>query len=127
MLRALGDFGAVVTQPDTAYAPGRTARAVFVSANPNNDLHTGRSYLEVQRRDENTWVRIADDGDWETRFRWHRRGRTDSVATVEWVIPADVVPGRYRLLHHGAARGRDGRCTPFTGVTHAFTVGEVAG
>ncbi|MBS9532487.1 neutral/alkaline ceramidase [Mycobacterium sp. M1] len=118
-----GEFGAVVTQPQTEYLPGQQVRAEFVSANPNNDLHNGGTYLEVQRRDENTWVRIADDGDWTTRFRWRRTGRGGSLAGVEWVIPADASPGRYRILHHGTARGAGGNDTSFSGATHAFTVG----
>lgn len=121
-----GEFGAVVAEPNDHYRPQQTVRAVFVSAYPNNDLHRGRTFLEVQRADGGDWVRLADDGDWATTFRWRRDGRTGSVATIEWSIPTDTAPGSYRVVHHGTARGADGTLMPFTGVTRDFTVRSAA-
>ena len=69
-----GSFGAIVAEPDATYRPGESVEAVFVSAIPNNDLHRNRTYLEVVHLDGTDWVRIADDGDWSTTFRWRREG-----------------------------------------------------
>ncbi len=122
-----GEFGRVLTEPHPVYAAEQTVRAVFESAYPNNDLHRGSTYLEVQQhRDDAGWVRVADDGDWATTFRWQRRGRAGSLATVEWAIPNDAAPGRYRIIHHGTARRADGTSLPFSGATRAFTVGDAA-
>lgn len=121
-----GEFGKVVTEPDAAYAPNQTVAAVFVSAYPNNDLRRGRTFLEVQRHDDLGWVRVADDGDWATRFHWRRDGRSGSLASIDWVIPVDAAPGRYRIVHHGTARRGDGALVPFTGMTREFTVSSAA-
>ena len=115
-------FGAVRQQPADC-RPGETVTATFESAYPNNDLRRGGSYLEVQRLVGEEWVRVADDGDWCTTFRWERIGRAGSLATITWDVPADSSPGTYRIVHHGAARDRSGTLAPFTGRSRPFTVG----
>jgi neutral ceramidase len=119
-----GSFGTIIAEPASTYRPGDTAEAVFVSALPNNDLHRNRTYLEVVRLegDPDRWVRVADDGDWSTTFRWQREGRSGSRVSIRWDIPGDVVPGTYRIVHHGMARDRHGRLEPFLATTHEFTV-----
>ena len=102
-------------------------RAEFVSANPNHDLHRGETYLEVQRRAGDVWVRVADDGDWSTTFRWSRAGKrrkkpAQSTATVTWAIPDQTPPGEYRIVHHGTAFTVDDKLVPFTGTTREFKV-----
>ncbi|CCK62771.1 neutral ceramidase [Mycobacterium canetti] len=118
-----GSFGTVIVEPATAYRPGATAEAEFVSALPNNDLRRGASYVEVVRADGAGWVRVADDGDWATSFRWRRHGRSGSRVSIRWDIPDDATPGRYRIVHHGAARERNGGLQAFTATTREFTVG----
>jgi neutral ceramidase len=115
-------FGDVLTQPAPSYPRGQQAKAVFIGAHPGNDLHQNSTYLDVQRWDGSAWRRIADDGDWSTKFRWARDGIAASTITVTWDIPSDVVTGRYRILYHGDAKDLFGRITPFTGVTRTFTV-----
>ena len=114
--------GAVHKHPRGSYAPGETVRVEFVSAYPNNNLRRGGTYLEVQRLDNGRWLRIADDGDWSTIFRWHKQRRAGSVATVQWRIPSGTEVGRYRLVHHGTTRNADGTFTEFTGTSGEFTV-----
>lgn len=63
------NFGDVLSRPAASYARGKSAEAVFARAHPNNDLHRDATYLEVQHWDGGAWRRIADDGDWSTRFR----------------------------------------------------------
>jgi len=123
----VGEFGRVVTEPVAEYRPATTVRAEFVSANPNHDLRRGGTYLEVQRRDGDAWIRVADDGDWSTTFRWRRAGkrieeRSQSTATIEWAIPEGTSIGEYRIVHHGTALAADGTLTPFSGTTREFKV-----
>ncbi len=117
-----GSFGAIITEPDAIYRPGESAEAVFVSAFPNNDVHRNRTFLEVVRLDGKDWVRVADDGDWSTTFRWQRHGRSESHVHIQWNIPGDAAPGHYRIVHHGMARDTFGRLEPFQATTHEFTV-----
>lgn len=89
---------------------------------PNNDLRRGGTYLEVVRREGASWVRIADDGDWATSFRWQRQGRAGSHVSIRWDVPGDTTPGQYRIVHHGTARDRNGMLTAFSATTREFTV-----
>ncbi|MFI9813328.1 neutral/alkaline ceramidase [Saccharothrix variisporea] len=116
-------FGQVLTEPAATYTRGQTATAVFVTGHPKNDLRRNGTFLEVQRLVDGTWTRVADDGDWSTRYRWQRHGIANSEATITWTIPADTPPGTYRLVHHGDWKsGWTGAITPFTGTTRPFTV-----
>ncbi|CCH31640.1 neutral/alkaline ceramidase [Actinosynnema sp. NPDC047251] len=117
-------FGQVLTEPAASYRPGETATAVFVTGHPKNDLHRNGTFLEVQRLVNGRWTRVADDGDWTTRYRWKRVGVANSEATVTWDIPAGTAAGRYRLVHHGDWKsGWTGAISPFTGTSRTFTVG----
>ncbi|BBX99167.1 neutral ceramidase [Mycobacterium lacus] len=117
-----GSFGTVAAEPSATYRPGETVEAVFVSALPNNDLRRKHTYLEVLRHEGTVWIRVADDGDWSTRFQWQRHGRNGSRVTISWDIPADTPPGRYRIVHHGSARDRAGALAAFTGTTREFAI-----
>jgi neutral ceramidase len=117
-----GDFGDVLVAPRRRYRPGDTVRAEFVGAYPNNDLHRGWTFAEVERADGDQWRRVADDGDWATRFGWRRAGRAGSRVWVSWDLPADVEPGRYRLVYRGDVLERDRSLRPFTGATEPFEV-----
>ena len=126
-----GLFGRVVVEPRSSYRQGQTVRADFVSAHPNHDVRRSGTYLEVQRRVDDQWVRVADDGDWCTTFRWRRNerrgvGRRASTATVTWTIPDATPPGEYRLVHHGSALAESGELAAFTGATRMFTVAHSA-
>ncbi|ASU77532.1 alkaline ceramidase [Actinopolyspora erythraea] len=117
------EFGEVLEQPEGHYRRGGTARVVFASAHPNNDLHRDGSYLLVQRRSADGWVTVADDGDWSTAYHWARRGVAASTATVTWTIPAEAAGGEYRIVHHGDAKAVGGEITPFSGTSRTFRVG----
>jgi neutral ceramidase len=118
-----GSFGAILAEPAGRCRPGQAVEAVFVSADPKNDLQRNRTYLEVLRLDGDEWVRVADDGDWSTTCRWRREGRSGSHVTIRWDIPGDAAPGRYRIVHHGMARDAHGSLEPLLATTHEFTVG----
>lgn len=71
-------FGQVLTAPKAAYRPGQTATA-RLWAYPASDLHTGGTYLDVQKADGDSWTTIADD--WSTTLRW---SRPQAVPTRRW-------------------------------------------
>jgi neutral ceramidase len=119
-------LGGVVTGPAASYDAGATASAVFWSANPSNDFRIQSTFLWVERKDGGSWVPVATDGAFETKFKWTRvpcdAAGTCSQATIVWAIPADTPPGTYRLRHTGDARGADGKLTPFEGASQPFEV-----
>ncbi|MDT4919801.1 MAG: neutral ceramidase, partial [Pseudonocardiales bacterium] len=118
-----GDFGQVLVSPRSAYRRGDTVRAEFVGAYPNNDLRHGGTYLEVQHQRGDGWFRVADDGDWSTRFHWRRAGRSASRVTVTWDVPASAPDGHYRLVYLGDALDPGGALRTFSGATEPFDVG----
>jgi neutral ceramidase len=115
-------FGDVVVGPRATYAAGHRVHVVFVGAHPNNLLHRGGTYLQVQRWEGEGWRTVADDGDWSTRFAWKRLGRDGSEVAISWDIPADVAGGRYRIRYHGDARDSRGGLHPFVGSSPEFDV-----
>lgn len=117
------DFGDLESQPAGGYEPGEHAEAVFYTGHPRNNLRNEGTFLEVQRRDGDSWRTVATDNDWSTVYRWKRAYAAVSTATVGWDIPQNAEPGSYRILHRGDARSLTGRITGFTGTSRTFTVG----
>jgi neutral ceramidase len=116
-------FGQVAEEPAGSYARGTTARAVFWTGHPKNNLRTEGTFLEIQRQEGTTWRTVADDDDWETVYHWTRHSVADSQAEITWDIPSDALPGTYRIVHHGDWKnGWTGRITAFTGTSRPFTV-----
>jgi neutral ceramidase len=115
-------FGEVVVEPRDTYAGGQRVTVTFVAAHPNNVLHRGGTYLEVQRRDGEGWHTLYDDGDWATRFEWRRTQKHSSEVTISWDIPQDVRTGRYRIRYSGDARDGAGALHPFHGDSPEFEV-----
>ncbi|GIJ49531.1 neutral ceramidase [Virgisporangium aliadipatigenens] len=116
-------FGQVAEEPAASYPRGGTARAVFWSGHPKNNLRTEGTFLEIQRQEGTTWHTVADDDDWETVYRWTRHSVADSKAEITWEIPLDIPTGVYRIVHHGDWKnGWTGRITAFTGTSRPFTV-----
>ncbi|CAG5078000.1 Similar to CDase: Neutral ceramidase (Drosophila melanogaster), partial [Cotesia congregata] len=60
-------YGDCIKQPDKIVNPGETVSAIFVSGHPRNNLMTGRTFLTVERLENNTWIEVATDADWETK------------------------------------------------------------
>src|SRR5882757_6914988 len=86
-------LGDVWRQPRPSYRAGERASAVFVAGDPNADLRRGESYLEVQRAEpDGGWRSVADDGDWDTRFRWTRGQRVPTAPVPTARIPTAKVP-----------------------------------
>jgi neutral ceramidase len=115
-------FGDVVVAPRPDYPAGQRVTVVFVGAHPNNLLHRGGTYTEVQQLIGKSWRRIADDGDWDTRFSWARTGRGGSEVTVSWAIPESAADGDYRIVYHGDALVAGRELQAFTGTSASFRV-----
>ena len=115
-------FGDVLTAPGSIYRPGQQVSVVFAGAHPNNDLHLGGSYLAVERKVGTTWQRVADDGDWSTKFRWARDGIAASKVTITWDVPPGTASGSYRIRYFGDARNLLGTVSSFTGTSPVFGV-----
>jgi neutral ceramidase len=119
--RAIGD---VLVQPRPAYLAGEQARSVFAGAYPNNHLRRGDTYLTVERRTDQGWEKVADDGDWDTKLRWDPAANGTSQITITWDIPESQQPGTYRIRYFGDARETRG-AAPLRAVdraTRPFTV-----
>lgn len=110
-------FGDVLVDPALSYRPGGVAQAVFVGANPRNDLRLESTYAAVERYVKpGIWVPYKDDRDWELVFRWRRTSSVlaTSEVMVQWEIGAEEDEGMYRLVYFGASKA------PVTGVVQAF-------
>ncbi|GAB2698612.1 neutral/alkaline ceramidase [Thalassiella azotivora] len=115
-------FGDVVAAPPSTVPAGTTVTVAFAGAHPNTVLRRDGTYAAVEQLVDGRWVRVADDGDWSTRFTWSRWGLAASRVTVEWDVPADAAPGSYRVVYTGDARGLLGHVRPVRGATAPFTV-----
>ncbi|EPQ28856.1 uncharacterized protein PFL1_03659 [Pseudozyma flocculosa PF-1] len=91
--------------------------AVFVAANPRNNLRLEGTYFEVQRyADHGEWRTVRTDGHHSTTLRWKRTNGLTGSSTVEvsWSIESWTEPGLYRIVYNGD------RKMPFTGKVSEF-------
>lgn len=84
---------AVARQPKECYSPGDAAEAEFTVTGTGGPLLP--AYLVVQRREQDDWVRYADDGDWSTTVEWRKDGDR-RIARATWRVPDDA-SGSFRL------------------------------
>eukprot|EP00930_Biecheleria_cincta_P001824 TRINITY_DN102915_c0_g1_i1.p1 TRINITY_DN102915_c0_g1~~TRINITY_DN102915_c0_g1_i1.p1 ORF type:complete len:732 (+),score=104.35 TRINITY_DN102915_c0_g1_i1:49-2244(+) len=120
-------FGKVTQQPVGAtFQAGERVSATFQSASPRNDLRTEGTFaaVELLSGDGNVWEEVANDGDWETQFRYHWESDItfQSKAEIIWDIPEDAAPGTYRLRHYGASKDALGKIKQFNGTSASFQV-----
>lgn len=143
-------FGDVITDvPETVHR-GMKATAVFVGANPRNNLRLEQSYATVemlapvegsvrsdgeapqdlrpkQRATEQgprQWRTVRDDGDWHLVFRWRRKSEllATSEVTITWETESWAEPGVYRIRYFGDAKGLRGGVAAFEGYSGEFIV-----
>jgi neutral ceramidase len=120
-------FGSVHLNVNSAYRRGEIVKVVFWGGHPKNNLKTQDSFLEIQRKEGRNWVPVARDLDWETKYLWKRIACVPtfgcSHVTVLWDIPADTVPGIYRIRHFGHWKsGWDGHIRAYKGTSREFRV-----
>lgn len=115
-------YGDVLKAPKASYDVGQQVQVEFSGAHPNNDLRTGGTFLAVERKVGSAWQRVADDGAWETKFRWKRDGISASRVSVTWDVPTGTQAGTYRVRYFGNARNLLGSVKSITGTSPTFTV-----
>ncbi|WP_375000544.1 neutral/alkaline ceramidase [Aeromicrobium sp. CTD01-1L150] len=118
----LKSYGDVVEDLPESAERGERVAVTFVGAHPNNNLRQRGTYLSVERRSGDSWERVADDGDWQTRFEWERRGVAASHVRVTWDVPEEAEPGDYRIRYHGDARNLLGQVKPIGGSSRVMQV-----
>ncbi|MBN1207113.1 MAG: neutral/alkaline ceramidase [Myxococcaceae bacterium] len=121
------DFGSVETNANASYTRGQTVTVKFWGGHPKNNLRRQGSFLQVQRKSGSSWVTVAQDWDWETKYRWQRNNCVPTLAcshvTIEWKIPSTAATGTYRIRHDGDWKsGWDGAIRAYTGYSREFTV-----
>jgi neutral ceramidase len=117
-----GDFGAVLEDVEAAYSRvSATVSVQFRGAHPRTILEKKMdgsldafyspddyTFVEIQRKTDDTWTTVATDSDPYTAFDWEREGGSDSLSdqstvTATWLV-RDQPAGTYRILYHGLAK-----------------------
>jgi neutral ceramidase len=119
------EFGSVHIDADSAYECGQTVSVTFWGGHPKNNLKTQSTYLEVQRKNGDSWETVARDWDPETKYIWKRNEIAFSHVTIEWTIPDTIRAGIYRIRHDGHWKKNlivIKKIRPYTGFSREFTV-----
>ncbi|OTF72498.1 hypothetical protein BLA29_005063, partial [Euroglyphus maynei] len=119
-------FGDAIQQPNEQYSIGESVVVKFCAANPRNNLRLEKTFLNVERFENDEWIVVATDAHWETKFTWHRDSGLlgTSDATIEWDIPAHTKPGLYRIKYFGDHKNIIGTIQEFEGASREFKVVE---
>jgi neutral ceramidase len=117
-------FGQVLTQPNAAYARGDVITAVFVGANPRNNLRLEGTFTAVEQFDGSSWTQVRSDADWSLVYTWTRDNELlgTSHVTIDWESELTADVGTYRIHYYGDSKGMGGNITPFEGVSGSFTL-----
>jgi len=76
----------------------------------------------VERLINKNWQVVLTDGDPETMYLWERVDIAESLVTVQWNIPNDVVTGAYRITTFGTSKSIWGDYTSYNGTSSTFQV-----
>lgn len=117
-----GRLGAVLTQAKPGYARGQTVSVTYQGANLKLSQQKERSIIEVQKRSGSDWHTVAYDWDFATRIYWQGQRLGTSTVKVDWDIPADMLPGDYRIVYHGWANIARRGLESFDGISSIFSV-----
>lgn len=129
-------FGEVKQDVRRFYRKGNHITAVFVGANPRNNLRLEGTYAAVEKLvlggEEDgggeRWETFRDDADWSLVFRWRRTSDVLATSEVEITWETDregdgeIGGGVYRLRYFGDSKSLGGTVTPFEGNTAAFAL-----
>ncbi|QBZ57124.1 hypothetical protein PoMZ_02046 [Pyricularia oryzae] len=102
-------------------------RAVFVGANPRNNLRLEETYASVEKLDVargSVWKTVRTDADWTLVFRWRRVSSVlaTSEAEISWETESWADPGVYRLRYFGDSKSLGGDIKPFEGTSSVFVL-----
>ncbi|KAI0506039.1 Neutral/alkaline nonlysosomal ceramidase [Xylaria bambusicola] len=120
-------FGTVITQPASTYARGAVISAVFVGANPRNNLRQEGTFAAIEQlgADGSTWTQVRDDTDWSLVYSWKRTNDLlgYSEVTISWETELEAQPGTYRIKYYGDSKALlTGAITAFTGTSNSFKI-----
>jgi neutral ceramidase len=118
-------LGSVWKDALPSYQTGQKVVVSFWAGHPKNDFRIQGTFLNVQRRQGDRWIDIVSDHNPETRFIWRRWPLfclPYSTATVEWRIPANIVPGTYRVSIYGEGKRLFGPLRSYAGTSGEFRV-----
>lgn len=117
-------FGQVLTQPNSSYARGDVITAVFVGANPRNNLRLEGTFAAVEKADGDSWMQVRSDVDWSLVYSWTRDDEVlgTSHVTLDWESELTADTGTYQIHYYGDWKGLGGDITPFDGVSQSFTL-----
>lgn len=120
-------FGDVTKQPSSTYTRGAVAEAVFVGANPRNNLRLEGTFASIEQlsSDGSSWAPVRDDTDWHLVYTWNRTNSAlgYSEVTISWETEQDALPGTYRIKYYGDSKALfTGAITAFTGTSNSFTL-----
>ncbi|KAK5626458.1 hypothetical protein RRF57_002173 [Xylaria bambusicola] len=120
-------FGTVTTQPSSTYARGAVVSAVFVGANPRNNLRQEGTFAAIEQlgADGSTWTQVRDDTDWSLVYSWKRTNDLlgYSEVTISWETELDAQPGTYRIKYYGDSKALlTAAITAFTGTSNSFKI-----
>jgi len=123
------NFGDCILQPPHIAKKGVDIVDVeFVSGNLRNNPLLERSFLYVERLDNEDWEIVAVDTDIETRLEWIRTNflHGQSKVRISWEIPLATEPGTYRIRHIGSYKKWtifwNGKTFDYEGSTRSFEV-----
>lgn len=119
------EFGNVLTDVASPYRIGTTVKAVFVGANPRNNLRLEGTFAAVEKDDNGTWTRVRDDTDWDLVYQWKRTEWVtgQSEVTITWTVESGTPAGKYRIRYFGDSKALfGGKITAFEGVSGVFNV-----
>jgi neutral ceramidase len=116
-------FGDVYQDVKANYLPGDTVSIIFWGAHPKNNYRTQDTFLAVQRLENGEWKTVRQDRDWDTEYHWQRSGMANSLITIVWRIPTDMIPGQYRIVHYGDRKAFwSGNISPYMGYSSVFSI-----
>ncbi|KAH8165841.1 neutral-alkaline non-lysosomal ceramidase [Xylaria polymorpha] len=109
----------------STYTRGAVVAAVFVGANPRNNLRLEGTFAAIEQlsADGSTWTQARDDTDWSLVYSWKRTNEIlgYSEVTISWETGLDAQPGTYRIKYFGDSKALlTGSITAFTGTSNSF-------
>ncbi|KAF8726187.1 hypothetical protein AX14_007956 [Amanita brunnescens Koide BX004] len=118
-------FGQVIRDVNSIpYSAGETVYALFVGANPRNNLRLEGTFLTVDQQVNGQWTTVRSDSHPSTAFRWKRTSTLFGTSTVNisWTIESGTPAGTYRICYSGDYKPLIGSITPLSGTSSSFTV-----
>ncbi|KAL8852247.1 MAG: hypothetical protein Q9221_002849 [Calogaya cf. arnoldii] len=120
-------FGQIVRDVEAAYHRGDTVMAIFVGANPRNNLRLEGTFAAVENLSHGSWKRVRDDSDWDLVYRWRRTSTILGTSEVElsWETGRNhgMEDGLYRFRYFGDSKPfGGGDIEAFQGVSGIFRI-----